>query len=53
MWKIIEELTLGLKHLHEKKIIHRDIKAENIFHTTNDQYKIGDLGMSKIVYENK
>ena len=53
LWAVIEQLVMGLKHLHEKKIIHRDIKAENIFRTTDDKYKIGDLGMSKIVYESK
>ena len=53
LWAIIEQMVLAVKHLHEKKIIHRDIKAENIFKTKDDKYKIGDLGMSKIVYENK
>jgi serine/threonine protein kinase len=43
-------LTEGLKYLHQKNIVHRDIKLENIFCTENNKVKIGDLGMSKIIY---
>jgi serine/threonine protein kinase len=38
-----------MKYLHEKSIIHRDLKLENIFMTENGQLKIGDLGMAKIL----
>ena len=41
---------MGLKHLHEKSIVHRDLKVENIFLTKEGKHKIGDLGMSKIIY---
>ena len=41
-----------MKILHEKYIIHRDIKVENIFQTGKGEYKVGDLGMSKIIYDN-
>jgi len=32
--------------MHQKKILHRDIKAENIF-IVNNVVKIGDFGISK------
>ena len=33
--------------MHSKNILHRDIKAENIFLTKNNELKIGDFGISK------
>lgn len=42
------QICLGLKHIHDRKIIHRDIKSENIFLTSKDNLvKIGDFGISK------
>jgi len=43
----ITQLCLGLKHLHDRKILHRDIKAQNIFLTQNGMIKIGDFGFAK------
>lgn len=40
---------MGLKSLHKAKIIHRDIKAANIFLTKDfSTIKIGDLGVAKV-----
>jgi NIMA (never in mitosis gene a)-related kinase len=38
---------IGLKDLHKKYIIHRDLKLSNIFVTKNGTIKIGDLGVVK------
>lgn len=41
------EVLEGLKYLHSEKIIHRDIKCDNIFINSNSgEIKIGDLGLS-------
>lgn len=48
---MFESCVKGVKHLHEKNIIHRDIKVENIFLTADNTIKVGDLGMSKIMHE--
>ena len=42
------QIVLGLNFLHSKKIIHRDIKPQNIFICDGDCLKIGDLGCSKV-----
>ncbi|XP_031351673.1 serine/threonine-protein kinase Nek8-like isoform X2 [Photinus pyralis] len=45
------QILNGLHHIHSKNIIHRDLKAENIFLTglQADVVKIGDFGISKIL----
>lgn len=48
IWYILIQICLGLRYLHSLKIIHRDIKSENIFVSDKDEVKIGDLGVSKI-----
>ena len=46
--KIVEQIASGLKRAHEKKIIHRDIKSENIFITNDGEIKILDFGLAKM-----
>lgn len=47
--KIFVQLILGLDYIHRNKILHRDIKAGNIFINEYDDIKIGDFGLGKIV----
>ncbi|AJT97535.1 Mkk1p [Saccharomyces cerevisiae YJM1342] len=44
--KIAEAVLRGLSYLHEKKVIHRDIKPQNILLNENGQVKLCDFGVS-------
>ena len=46
---IIIQIIKGLKCLHDYNIMHRDIKAANIFLFNDNIVKIGDLNVSKIL----
>ncbi|CUV07363.1 unnamed protein product [Cryptosporidium hominis] len=44
----LTQALLGLAHLHNKRILHRDIKSQNIFISYNG-LKIGDFGIAKVL----
>uniref|UniRef100_A0A0N5BIY5 polo kinase n=1 Tax=Strongyloides papillosus TaxID=174720 RepID=A0A0N5BIY5_STREA len=48
---VVREVARGLSHLHDNRIIHRDIKPDNIFLTNDMDVKIGDFGIA-IRHEN-
>lgn len=44
-------MLLGLKHIHDKKILHRDIKSANMIKCNNGIIKLTDFGFSKFIKE--
>lgn len=42
-------MLLGLKELHDLKIMHRDLKSANVFLMKNGDVKLGDLNVSKVL----
>ena len=49
IWNYAIQIIKGLKALHDKKILHRDLKSANIFLTKDNICKIGDLNVSKVM----
>ena len=49
IWKIFIQLVKGLKSLHDLNILHRDLKSANIFIFKDNNIKLGDLNVSKII----
>ncbi|XP_030864860.1 serine/threonine-protein kinase Nek11 isoform X10 [Gorilla gorilla gorilla] len=42
------QLLLGVDYMHERRILHRDLKSKNIF-LKNNLLKIGDFGVSRLL----
>jgi len=44
-----KEITSGLQYLHERKVVHGDLKADNIIVSENYQAQITDFGIAQIL----
>ena len=44
-----DELSSALGHLHRNRVLHRDLKAQNVFLTLDQQIKLGDFGVSRVM----
>ena len=54
VWKIFMQILLALRECHYRglpgmKVLHRDLKPCNIFLDSNDNVKLGDFGLSRII----
>ncbi|KAK4425644.1 Serine/threonine-protein kinase STY13 [Sesamum alatum] len=55
-YKVVIQLALdlsrGLSYLHSKKIVHRDVKAENMLLDSQRTLKIADFGVARVEAQN-
>ncbi|XP_072785626.1 serine/threonine-protein kinase Nek3 isoform X2 [Taeniopygia guttata] len=43
------QLCLAVKHIHDKRVLHRDIKSKNVFLTQSGKVKLGDFGSARLL----
>lgn len=42
------QTALGLHYMHSHRVLHRDIKTQNVFILSSGRVVLGDLGISKV-----
>ncbi|KAJ6667684.1 hypothetical protein lerEdw1_016005 [Lerista edwardsae] len=43
------QIAMALQYLHERHILHRDLKTQNVFLTRSNIIKVGDLGIARVL----
>lgn len=43
------QICLAIRHVHKRRIMHRDLKSQNVFLTSKGIVKVGDFGIAKQV----
>ena len=45
----IAQIALAVEYIHSQRVLHRDLKTQNVFLTRYNVVKIGDFGISRIL----
>lgn len=51
IWRFMLQTLEGLQVLHDRGIVHRDLKSANILLSAPDLFKVGDLGISTVLQQ--
>jgi len=46
---VFSQLALALQYVHERRVIHRDVKTQNVFLTSAKVVKLGDFGVARVL----
>jgi NIMA (never in mitosis gene a)-related kinase len=50
--EIFVQLCLAMKHVHDRKMLHRDLKGQNVFLGAGGRLvKVGDFGVAKVCWD--
>ena len=49
MWAYLIQIAQGLQAMHSRNCLHRDVKAKNVFLTSKNHVRLGDLGCAKLL----
>eukprot|EP00929_Paragymnodinium_shiwhaense_P031931 TRINITY_DN17785_c0_g1_i1.p1 TRINITY_DN17785_c0_g1~~TRINITY_DN17785_c0_g1_i1.p1 ORF type:complete len:787 (-),score=130.23 TRINITY_DN17785_c0_g1_i1:213-2573(-) len=52
VFKFLIQIALGLRWLHANRVLHRDMKTLNVFLTSADDVRLGDLGVARVLSHN-
>ncbi len=47
--RIVDQLARAVSHAHERGVIHRDLKPQNVILNGDDELKVLDFGLAKII----
>jgi serine/threonine protein kinase len=49
VWAYLIQIAQGLQAMHSRNCLHRDVKAKNVFLTSKNHVRLGDLGCAKLL----